>query len=405
MKALAIGASALFGLLLFGAFAIVALVVVAAGGAGSASAAVTASNPSEEAITDIPPLMLSLFVHEATQCPGLPWTVMAGISKVESDHGRFGGAGLGSDGTIRPPIIGIPLDGTNGTARIPDSDGGRWDHDTVWDRAVGPFQFIPSSWRIFGADGNNDGVADPNNVYDAIGAMRRHLCPDGQTADIESTIFSYNRSHDYVALVLDWASRYTGPLTASATPVAGYALPVASELVTATALTRPHHTYPAWDIGVPVGTPVYSMVGGTVATARTTAIYPDDPSRCGTTIVVAGVDGATYTYCHLSALAVAQGQVIGAGTLLGLSGGQPGTRGAGRTTGPHLHLGIRVGGAGVCPQPLLLAIHRQTPVSPVIAPTAGCVTGLPATDWATWLDQLNLTPPQGEEHADKQPDS
>ena len=191
MKAVAIGAFALLSVLVLGAFALVALVVLAAGGAGSASAAIVTSNPSEEAVADIPPLMLSLFVNEATQCHGLPWTVMAGISKVESDHGRFGGAVLQPDGTIRPPIIGIALDGTNGTARIPDTDGGRWDFDPVWDRAVGPFQFIPSSWRIFGGDGNNDGIADPNNVYDAIGAMRRHLCPDGQIADIEAAIFSY----------------------------------------------------------------------------------------------------------------------------------------------------------------------------------------------------------------------
>ncbi len=403
MKAVTIGACALLSVLVFGAFALIALVVVAAGGAGSASAAVAVSNPSDEALADIPPLMLALFVNEAAQCPGLPWTVMAGISKVESDHGRFGGALLHTDGTIRPPIIGIPLDGTNGTARIPDTDGGRWDFDLVWDRAVGPFQFIPSSWRLFGADGNDDGIADPNNVYDAIGAMRRHLCPDGQITDLESAIFSYNRSSEYVALVLEWAKRYTGPLASSATPVAGYTLPVAAELVSTTALTRPHHTYPAWDIGIPVGTPIFSMVSGTVTTARTAGTYPDDPNRCGMTVIVAGIDAASYTYCHLSALAVAPGQVIAEGTLLGLSGGTPGTPGAGRTTGPHLHLGIRVAGTSVCPQPLLLAIHRRTPISPAIAPAAGCVTGLPNTDWASWLDQLNLTPTEGEQVARQSP--
>ena len=394
MKALVVSSAVLFGVLLSGAFGLIALVVVAAGGAGSAAAATTVSNPSEEAIGDIPPLLLALFIDEAQQCPGLPWQVMAGISKVESDHGRFGGSVIGRDGTVRPPIIGIALDGTNGTARIPDTDDGVWDRDTIWDRAVGPFQFIPSSWRIFGGDGNADGRIDPNNVHDAVGAMRRHLCPDGRIVDIEAAVFSYNRSRAYVEKVLEWAQRYTGPLTSAA--VAGYALPISRTVVGDAALVRSHHDYPAWDVGVPVGTPLFAMVAGTVSVRRS-GVYPDDPNRCGHTVTLSGVDGASYTYCHLSAFAVESGQVVAAGSLLGLSGGTPGAVGAGNTTGPHLHLGIRVAGTLVCPQPLLLAIARGTPIHPTIAPTAGCVSGLPATDWLRWLDQLNLEPDSGGE--------
>ena len=267
MKAIALGGTALFLALLFGAFALISFVVIAAGGALSASAAVTVSSPSEEALEDIPPLLIRLFVEEAQRCPGLPWTVLAGISKVESDHGRFGGSSLGPDGVIRPSIIGIPLNGSDGIARIVDSDGGRWDGDTVWDRAVGPFQFIPGSWRLFGGDGDNDGIADPNNVFDAVPAVRRHLCPDGQIVDIEAAIFDYNRSASYVEAVLDWARRYTGPLTTAAVPVAGYSLPVPAALVNETSLGRPHHDYAAIDLGVPVGTPLFAMVAGTVTTA------------------------------------------------------------------------------------------------------------------------------------------
>lgn len=392
MKAVALGGVALFATLLFGVFGLIAFVVVAAGGAGSASAAVTVSNPSEEALEDIPPILLRLFIAEAQLCPGLPWTVMAGISKVESNHGRFAGSTLGPDGVIRPSIIGIPLDGTNGTARIPDSDDGRWDGDTVWDRAVGPFQFIPGSWRIFGGDGNNDAIADPNNVFDAVPAMRRHLCPDGKIVDIEAAVFSYNRSQAYVDTVLDWVLRYTGPLATSAVPIAGYALVVPVALVTEDSLSRPHHDYAAWDLGIPVGTPLFAMISGTVTTASSAGIFPDDPNRCGTTVTITGVDGATYTYCHLSQLAVTPGQVVGAGTPIGLSGGQPGAPGAGNTTGPHLHLGIRFAGATVCPQPLLLAIYRARPINPAVAPAVGCVQGRPATNWGQWLDQI--TPEQ-----------
>ncbi len=390
MKALVYSAIATVCVLLGGAFGLVFLVVIASGGAGTATAAVTATNPSPQAVADIPAVMLGLFVDEAQQCPGLPWTVMAGISKVESDHGRFGGSTLGIDGVVRPPIIGIALDGTNGTARIRDTDNGQWDRDRVWDRAVGPFQFIPSSWRIFGSDGNGDGIADPHNVYDAVGAMRRHLCPDGQIVNIEAAVYSYNRSNEYGRLVLEWAAKYTGPLTAAATPVAGYALPLTG--LDSSILTRPHHDYPAWDAPVPVGTPVFAMVAGTITTATTAGIYPTDPKRCGTTVIVEGIDGARYTYCHLTALLVAPGQVVGAGALLGLSGGEPGTPGAGNTTGPHLHLGIRFSGAAICPQPLLLAIHKARPINPAIAPAAGCVQGRPTTNWDQWLDQIAPVP-------------
>lgn len=388
MKALALGGMALFLTLVLGAFGLISFVVIAAGGAGSASAAATVSNPSEQALEDIPQQLLGLFIQEAQQCPGLPWTVMAGISKVESDHGRFGGSSIGAEGVVHPSIIGIPLNGTNGTARIVDTDNGLWDGDTVWDRAVGPFQFIPGSWRIFGGDGNNDGVADPNNIFDAVPAMRRHLCPDGQIIDIWAAVFNYNRSQAYVEAVLDWARRYTGPLATAAVPIAGYALVVPSSLVNEALLTRPHHDYAAIDIGLPVGTPLFAMVGGTVTTASVAGTFPQDPNRCGTTVVIAGVDGAIYTYCHLSRLAVTPGQVIGAGTPIGLSGGHPGAPGAGNTTGPHLHLSIRYAGATVCPQPLLLAIYRAQPINPAIAPAVGCVQGRPTTDWAGWLDRI-----------------
>lgn len=398
MKLIGGVAAALALILMIGAFALVGLVTVAAG-AGSAAASVTVSSPSDEAVADIPSLLLQLFIAEAQQCDGLPWTVMAGISKVESDHGRFAGASIGPEGVARPLIIGIALDGSNGTARIPDTDDGSLDGDTVWDRAVGPFQFIPSSWRIFGTDRNGDGIADPHNIHDAVAAMRRHLCPDGRIVDIEAAILDYNRSDEYVDAVLEWADAYTGPLASAALPIAGYALPVNPQLVDNQQLVSPHHDYPAWDLGLPVGTPLFAMTAGTITNAAPAGVYPTDPNRCGTTVNLAGVDGAVYTYCHISQLAVRAGQVVGAGTLVGLSGGQPGTLGAGNTTGPHLHLGIRVDGAAVCPQPLLLAIARQTPINPAVAPAAGCVQGRPTTDWPAWLDRAGITPTDAPEEA------
>ena len=80
----------------------------------------------------------------------LDWALVAAIGRVESAHGSFGGNRLGTDGVARPGIVGIALDGSRGTARITDTDGGRWDGDGRFDRAVGPMQFIPGTWRSVG---------------------------------------------------------------------------------------------------------------------------------------------------------------------------------------------------------------------------------------------------------------
>ena len=367
------------------------LVTLVAGSAsGTASAGHALFDPSDDAITDIPPLLLNLYAAQAPACPGLPWQVIAGIGKVESNHGRYGGSSIDIDGTVAPSIIGIPLNGTNGTAAIRDTDGGRFDGDTVWDRAVGPFQFIPSSWAIYGQDGNGDGERDPHNIYDAVPAVVAHLCPNGTVDDIESAIFAYNRSTAYVQLVLEWAARYTGPLSSVGAVVAGYAYPAPSEYASFASAIRSHHEYAAIDLPLPVGTPVFAMVDGAISAAIGNAgIYePGAAGRCGNTVILSGIDGARYTYCHLSAIAVASGDTVTAGHAIGISGGQPGTPGAGNTTGPHLHLGIQAYGQAVCPQPVLLAILQGTPIPPTAAPSTGCYTPGASTDWAAWLDAV-----------------
>ncbi|MFN3217663.1 MAG: peptidoglycan DD-metalloendopeptidase family protein [Acidimicrobiales bacterium] len=375
--------------------ALLALVSLATANAATTPAPGQAQfDPSDDAVSDIPPLLLDLYIRHAARCAGLPWQIVAAIGKVESDHGRFGGATLGPDGTITPPIIGIALDGTNGTARTPDTDDGRYDADTVWDRAVGPFQFIPTSWAIFGQDGNRDGDRDPNNVHDAVPAAVAHLCPHGRLHDIEAAIFAYNRSSDYVDLVLEWAARYTGPLAAIGPVVAGYAYPAPPAYATEAIAIAPHHTYPAADFALPVGTPLFAMVDGTITVAIGNAgIYPASGGRCGNTVIIAGTDQATYTYCHLTTVAVTADDNVTAGQTIGLSGGQPGTPGAGNTTGPHLHLAITAYGRAVCPQPLLLAIIRGTPIPPTAAPTTGCYYPGPSTNWPAWLDAATRPEP------------
>lgn len=145
----------------------------------------------------------------------LPFALLAAIGEVESSSLR--GRRLDKRGDVVPPVIGPALSGGR-FASISDSDGGRLDGDPVWDHAVGPMQFIPATWRIWGADGNGDGVADPQNVDDAALAAGRYLCAGGRDlsrrADLEAAILSYNHSATYVRIVLGIVDGLTNGLVA-----------------------------------------------------------------------------------------------------------------------------------------------------------------------------------------------
>jgi len=299
----------------------------------------------------------------------LPAAVLAGIGWVESRHAAA--ATLTDDGDTSPAILGPRLDGTGDTRAIADTDGGELDGDTEWDRAVGPMQFIPSTWRRLGQDGNDEGTADPHNYFDAALAAAAHLClappPASVGKDLTdpeqliAALYAYNRSSDYVAQVLAAIAAYApAPPTLGA---GGYRLPVDARLLTPELLARPHHDYPAWDLALPTGTTVHAIHAGTVA--ATTRL----DSRCGLGLVVAGTDGFTYTYCHASTLYAAAGQQVAAGQPILAAGA------TGNASGSHLHLGMRrPDGALVCPQPLLLATYAGLPAAPHTLPTSGCTS-------------------------------
>ncbi|MEU0401262.1 lytic transglycosylase [Streptomyces sp. NPDC006197] len=139
----------------------------------------------------------------------LPWQLLAGIGKVESGQAR--GGRVDANGTASPPILGPALNGV-GFAKITDTDGGAFDGDRVHDRAVGPMQFIPSTWATWGQDANSDGKKDPNNIYDAAQAAGLYLCANDRNlalkADLDQAILSYNRSREYLNTVLSWVAFY-----------------------------------------------------------------------------------------------------------------------------------------------------------------------------------------------------
>ena len=179
--------------------------------------------------TALPAQVLVAYRNAATVLGGteagcnLEWPLLAGIGRVESGHAN--GGAVDRDGRTLTPILGPVLDGGPGVSAIADSDDGRWDTDDTWDRAVGPMQFIPTSWVIHGADGNGDGSRDPHNVRDAALASAGYLCTGDRDVGVERdrrlAVFSYNHSWEYVDLVLAWADAYAG-----GTPVLAGSLPV-----------------------------------------------------------------------------------------------------------------------------------------------------------------------------------
>ncbi|GAS91278.1 lipoprotein LpqU [Mycolicibacterium brisbanense] len=136
------------------------------------------------------------------------WTTLAGIGTVESRNGTYRGARIAPNGDVVPPIRGVKLDGTNGNLRIVDSDAG----GPEYAQAMGPMQFIPETWRLYGVDAHNDGVVNVDNIDDAALAAAGYLCYRGHDLSTPigwmDALLAYNNSGLYLRTVRDWATAY-----------------------------------------------------------------------------------------------------------------------------------------------------------------------------------------------------
>jgi membrane-bound lytic murein transglycosylase B len=167
--------------------------------------------------TGIPARALRAYVAAAatanasTPLCGIGWNTLAAIGFVESAHGTYGGGSLDAAGQASGPIVGPTLNGA-GFAAIADSDAGALDGDAHWDHAVGPMQFIPSTWQLAGRDGNGDGKADPFNIDDAAVSAAAYLCAHGRDLTTAQgwtdAIYSYNQSDSYIRQVQARATAY-----------------------------------------------------------------------------------------------------------------------------------------------------------------------------------------------------
>jgi cell wall-associated NlpC family hydrolase len=162
------------------------------------------------AVAGVPPRALQAYVDAAELTAErnagchLRWTIVAAVAQIESTHAA--GHRIDALGNVTPPIIGAPLDGTAGRAAVADTDHGTYDDDTVHDRALGPLQILPATWRDVRVDGNNDGRRDPQNIDDASAGAAELLCRSGDLRDLPTlrhALLGYNSSDAYVAAVLD----------------------------------------------------------------------------------------------------------------------------------------------------------------------------------------------------------
>ena len=153
---------------------------------------------------------------------GISWNLLAGIGRIESGHAN--GGATDARGTAVRPIYGPALDGTlPGNEVMVQSSGAG---SVTYARAMGPMQFLPGTWARYASDGDADGVADPQNLYDSTLAAARYLCSGGlnlrDQSQVMSAILRYNNSIPYARNVLGWASAYaTGVIPVDLPPVTG----------------------------------------------------------------------------------------------------------------------------------------------------------------------------------------
>jgi hypothetical protein len=171
------------------AFVLVAALAVLGGaslGADGVSApAAQSDGVSALAQREIPPPYLRLY-EEAAQRYGLDWAILAGIGKVECDHGRDPAPSCTQEGVV-------------------NSAG-----------AGGPMQFIASTWAEYGVDADGDGPPDRWNPADAIFTAANYLRASGAPGDYRQAIYAYDHADWYVTEVESWAVRYaSSPFSSS----------------------------------------------------------------------------------------------------------------------------------------------------------------------------------------------
>ena len=317
---------------------------------------VATSAPSRIAFEEIPPDLLPVYMEAAFTCPGLPWQVLAAVGWTESRHAQ--GRANPQTGAVQPPIVGPALDGTNGTARIPDpSEPDGWAH------AHGPMQFLRTTWQAWGRLAPRrpvGAVPSPDNAWDAIHSAAAYLCgTEGQLTDLDQALLRYNHSGEYVRTVLAKATEYgLGTGTVVAVPVDGLLCPVAGTVSFTVDWGAPRPgggRHQGNALAAPSVEPLVSLEAGVVECGSGADAVPG-----GITLWLRGQSGTSYYYAHNARNAVRVGDTVSAGQVIAYLG----NTGNARATAPHLHFQVHPGGGDpVNPYPVTSRICRSGPHS------------------------------------------
>jgi hypothetical protein len=255
--------------------------------------------------------------------------------------------------------------------------------------ASGAYQYIDSTWNEHG--GYESAYLAPPEVQDARAAndVQSVLAKYGDVAFVPVVWYWPVAASDPSQLDIvpmpgagnrltvreyqrHWLSVYEtkeafGEARACIAPISaeGYVLPIDRVLIDAgpSMLDQPHHDYPAIDLMIPTGSPVYAVRGGTVARVVEWPYNCWEVGRCeqtcGIGLSIDGDDGTRYIYCHGShSNSLVVGDQVTAGQLLMWSGN------TGRSGAPHLHFEMKINGQRVCPQQVLREIYGAATTSP-----------------------------------------
>ena len=233
------------------------------------------TDPTQLSAAGVPQVAYHAYVEAAAKLANtdgscrLSWSVLAALGRVESNHGQYAGSTLATNGVVTPAIFGIRLDGsTAGTSKVSDTDKGKYDFDTVVDRAVGPLQLLPAPWKTYGGTGN------PQSINDAALAAGRYLCAGSNSlataAGRWKAVYRYNHSDSYVSLVLSLADTYaTGQKTAFPTRPSGITTSATASAATTPGAPPALSSSPASSLTTTTPTP-----SSTTATPTPTATTP-----------------------------------------------------------------------------------------------------------------------------------
>lgn len=325
-------------LVLVGAAASATATVCDQGGSVQAPVSGGGANPDGLGIAEA---MFDAYVKAGSKS-GLDWTWLAAIGQTESGHGTDSGAHVDpATGDVTPRIVGIAIG--------QDTDRGRFDGDAAADHAVGPMQFIPSTWASYARDGNGDGVKDPHNAFDAALAAAYYLRANGAPKNWHSAVLAYNHDESYSQLVSQRAADIRAKAGSAAASPAMLAWPVGQDAPLSAGFGQAgplwssgHHT--GQDFSVGSGTPIHAAADGIVVSAGLEGPY-------GQSTVIRSVmaDGVVVKtrYAHQSQINVQRGTRITAGQVIGLVGA------TGNATAAHLHFEVLINDRLVDPMPWL----------------------------------------------------